>query len=168
MSGVATTFDLGDLKSSLEPSGMPQTVADTAVYLGSITRRRFMTSTDPGGNPWPELKRPRNRKRDKAAKGGSGQKPLWDTATLMNSASGQEGATDSVSRTTAWSVEQGTNLDYAAVHNFGHTFHRTTCFGKPTRPYDQVIPQREFIGITEQDADRIAEIAADNLAEGTP
>lgn len=64
---------------------------------------------------------------------------LVDTSNLLNSISVQEGSGGKSDAT----VEIGTNVEYAAIHEFGGAIHQTNAWGKgieqtihiPARPY---------------------------------
>lgn len=64
---------------------------------------------------------------------------LVDTSNLLNSISIQEGSGGKTDAT----VEIGTNVEYAAIHEFGGAIHQTNAWGKgieqtihiPARPY---------------------------------
>lgn len=193
MAGLAAEYNLDDLirtvEVSLVPTAMPNTIQDVSTYLTSVVKRRFASGTGPDGQTWDELKFPRHRRRDQNARGGTGQKPLYDSGVLMASASGQEGAAGAVKEMGAFHLVQGSNLDYAAIHNFGGVIHKPeqkapTKRGKPfwawltpegtwrytkrIRAHDVTIPARPFVGLNHKDVDRIEAIALDNLAQGTP
>lgn len=69
------------------------------------TQRRFETQTDPDGNPWPPSMR---------ALAENGE-TLTDTARLRQSITSRSGPTG---------FEVGTNVVYAAIHQFGGTIHQ--------------------------------------------
>jgi phage virion morphogenesis protein len=95
--GGAALSLFGDLLRRAEDlSGL---YAGMAGELELQTRERFETTTGPDGQKWPPSKR--------AAKGG---RTLTDTARLLNSIT-------SASDTTH--AEVGTNVVYAAIHQFG-------------------------------------------------
>lgn len=109
----------------------PQQRFDLAKKLGislvQSTKLRFADSVDPQGKAWLPLKQFRNRKRDKAGKRrDQNPKPLIDTGRLRSS------ITYSASSNY---VDVGTNVVYAATHNYGR--------GR--------IPQRQFLGISAKD-----------------
>ena len=72
-------------------------------------QQRFKASQDPYGKPWQRLKAATIAARRKG-KGDGQAKPLLDTGRLRNSIASQAGAN---------SVQVGTNLAYAAIHQFG-------------------------------------------------
>jgi phage gpG-like protein len=82
---------------------------------------------------------------------------------------------------------QGTVLQYAAIHNFGGVVNipeqirasgqkpfawkngeGRMVFSRRIRARKVTIPKRQFIGLSDRDRLRIEQIAADNLARGTP
>lgn len=176
------------LRRKLTPRALPRTVADVGIYLGAQAKRRFDEGVGPDGVAWVPLKQPRNRSRDRRgarAGGGSGQKPLRDSGRLMASTTGAA----SILETGPLHVVQGTNLEYAAVHQFGVTMRRParrapTRSGRPfwsflsgagdriytrrIREHTITIPARPFLGINERDVYRIQQITLDNLLRGVP
>lgn len=154
-------------------------LADVRVYLWSEAKKCFDESRAPDGTPWAPLKRQRNRRRDKRAKGGSGQKPLRDTGGLM--ASMTSAASGGISQIDRLSLTQGTAHEFAAVHNFGATINHPerrrgkgekpwvfesggeTVFTKRIAAHVVVIPARPFVGLASRQVDFIGEIIADRL-----
>lgn len=173
------------LRRKLTPRAMPRTTADVATYLAAQVKRRFDEGVGPDGSAWLPLKQPRNRPRDRRgakAGGGSGQKPLRDSGRLMASATGAS----SILETGPLHVVQGTNLEYARVHQFGATMRRPArmrtdrsfwsflngegdrIYTRRIREHTITIPARPFLGINERDVYRIQQIAMDNLLRGEP
>lgn len=126
--------------------------ADKAEALDAIgaawettTKGRFETSTAPDGTPWVPSER--------ARKGG---KTLVDTARLKGSNTHQvDGDT----------VEVGTNVEYAAAHQFGAEIQQAGASAVPLFLPEGavggrviVLPARPFIGITDEDYANFAEI----------
>jgi phage virion morphogenesis protein len=156
------------------PRGMFERIGASLV---ASTQRRFETGTEPGGSPWPPSLRA-------LATGG---KTLVDTARLMQS------ITFIASES---GVEVGSNVIYAAIHQFGgdiahpartQTVHRKVNKstgklsgfvkkGKATHAQEVAvgahtthIPARPFLGIDVDDAREIVLIAEDWLrAEARP
>ena len=98
-------------------------------YLVAATLRRFETETAPGGKPWLKSLRA-------IAEGGQ---TLTDHGHLRGSithnvAAGGRG------------VDVGSNLVYAAIHNFG---------GQAGRGRKVTLPARPFLGIDDRDRDSI-------------
>lgn len=65
---------------------------------------------------------------------------LVDTSNLLNSISVQEGSGGKSDAT----VEIGTNVEYAAIHEFGGTIHQTNAWGKGIEQYI-TIPARPYL-----------------------
>ena len=105
----------------------------------------FKDSTDPYGDKWKPLAKATVARRRKGS-----HQPLLDTGRLRNSITrrvlaGGDG------------VEVGTNVVYAAIHNFG---------GQAGRGHKTIIPARTFIAIRERGLPReYGEIIRDRLAE---
>lgn len=117
--------------------------------LVASTQRRFEEGRAPDGNPWPPSIRA-------LAEGG---KTLVDTGRLMQS------QTHIASET---GVEVGTNLIYAAPHQFGATIRpvaapklRFRILGRWVSVDEVTIPRRPFLGIDEDDEREIIAIAED-------
>ena len=86
-----------------------------AVYLAASTKQRFAAGVGPDGAPWRPLAHPRPR--------GAGN-PLRDTGQLMASVTGQ--GAGHVEQITPTSLTWGTNLDRAAIHQWGGTIRPKT------------------------------------------
>ena len=65
---------------------------------------------------------------------------LVDTSNLLNSISVQEGSGGKTDAT----VEIGTNVEYAAIHEFGGAIHQTNAWGKGIEQYI-TIPARPYL-----------------------
>lgn len=105
-------LDLGQLAGHLEglaaralPADWTPALKTVAVLLTADTRERFQSGTDPAGNPWLPLKRPRGNSR-------GADKVLLDTGIL----SASWGSVVDVGPT---SLVWGSNLDRAAWHTRG-------------------------------------------------
>lgn len=108
-------------------------------YLVSATLERFDAETGPDGKPWLASARA-------LADGGL---TLTDTGGLR----------DSLTHTVAGdgrSVDVGSNLVYAAIHQFG---------GKAGRGRSVTLPARPYLGISARDRDRIVVIVRRALAQ---
>ena len=79
-----------------------------AVYLAAATKQRFASGVSPDGAPWAPLAHPRPR---------GGTTPLRDTGLLMASVTGQ--GQGHVEQATPQQLVWGTNLDRAALHQWG-------------------------------------------------
>lgn len=115
------------------------------------TRSRFDTGTDPEGSPWPPSIRA-------IAEGGQ---------TLIDSTRLRGSITHEASNS---GVEVGTNVPYAAVHQFGDIIMARTAqalhffIGGREVFVDSVeIPRRAFLGLDEEDEQEIVEIAGEWL-----
>jgi phage gpG-like protein len=138
-----------------------------ALLLEASAKECFEGGRSPEGQPWAPLKHPRDRPRDRNARTGDGnaQRPLRDTGALMASLSA--GGEHHVERMTDSVFNWGTNLDYAGVHQFGHTFNRpekrrgpgekpwvftgkdgNTVFTRHIKAHQQTVPARPFLGLT--------------------
>lgn len=103
--------------------------------LTSSTVERFSTSTAPDGTEWPVSQRAENE----------GGKTLVDTGRLRGSI-GYEASPDQ--------VIVGSNLVYARIHQLG---------GETGRGHAVTLPERPYIGISEDDIDEARAILADHL-----
>lgn len=116
----------------------------------TTTRNRFETSTAPDGTPW------KPSQRVLAHKGKTPLKTLVESARLKGSITHQvDGDT----------VEVGTNVEYAAAHQFGATIQQAGAHAVPlvlpegaTGGRVIVLPARPFLGIEEGDYLNFAEI----------
>ena len=117
---------------------------------------RFQTRNGPDGKPWkPSIRA--------LTEGGV---TLTDRGHLRDSITHRTGPD---------SVEVGTNLTYAAIHQFGGTIKAKTARGLKFRIGDRWstkqsvdIPARPFLGLDAGDRDEITEILRDHLAEALP
>lgn len=113
-------------------------------YMIAETRRRFRESIEPGGSRWPALKAS-GVKRDSASGQKNRRKPLLKTGRLRNSIT---------YRATSENVTVGTNVVYAARHNFGYRKGRRV-----------LTPRRQYLGVNERNIREMKEIIADRLRE---
>lgn len=113
------------------------------VMLVSETKQNFVRATTPAGKPWKPFKRPPSKKR-----GGKKAKLLRDTGRLMASVT-STGADGHVETLTKVRLVWGTNLKYAAAHNFGI----------------HMIPAREYIGVNSKIMTRTEQILAEFAEE---
>ncbi len=102
-------------------------------YLVQRTEERFDKEIGPGGVPWVELQ-PETRARKRHSK------ILTETGRLRGSFNYQVSADE---------LLFGTNVIYAAIHQFG----------------GEHMPARPFLGFDEEDESRIYEIVLDHLIE---
>ena len=137
--------------------------------VAASTKRRFQTSTDPGGKPWAPnspvtIGRHLGAFKGSFKKGGRLSKKGAARAAAKKPLIGE---TRSLSSNIAWQLEGndavviGSPMIYAAPQQFGV---KKGAFGKTARgapiPWGD-IPARPFLGISAQDADDIRELAAD-------
>lgn len=106
-------------------------------YLDSSVLKRFDDQVNPDGIPW----KPSQRAEDE------GGKTLIDFGHLRDSITHNSYNT---------AVEHGSNMIYAAIHQFG---------GKAGRNHATTIIQRAFVGISLEDEEEIDAIAKDFLNE---
>ncbi len=133
------------------PLDMYQAIGEAMV---TSTRQRFDDSAGPDGSPWPISLRAQFE----------GGKTLVDKAVLVGSITHIAAADQ---------VEWGTNLDYAATHQFGATITPKSAdalkFSIPGIGFitsqSVTIPARPFIGLNDEDETKIERIADDFLAQ---
>lgn len=125
MSGAGITVDLSAREGALAAlAGIAARLDHAATMFEDIgaslvtsTKRRFEDGRGPDGNPWPPSLRARL----------TGGKTLIESDRLWKSLT--HNASDA-------GVEVGTNVIYAAVHQFGHTFARGARQQTIYRKYD--------------------------------
>jgi phage gpG-like protein len=132
MAGLALSLDdfaarLSGLAAAAAHLDMTVALKQINVLAMAEARTAFDQGASPDGAPWLPLKRPRALKgawgakvSKKRKKTGQGDLPLRDTGKLMASLIAQ-GAEGHVERIGSDSLETGTNLEYAAIHQFGGT-----------------------------------------------
>jgi len=128
--------------------------------VGADARQNIQEGHAPDGTPYPPLKRPR-------ANSAGNDQPLNDRHFLLASCTpGGPGWTSEIG---PQSMSAGSNLEYAAVHNFGHTFQFPEkvrsggqkpwvfpgpdghpIFTRRIKARTVVIPQRQFLGFSPQ------------------
>lgn len=101
--------------------------------------RGFLSSKDPSGNSWAPLKHPRPAGRNQ------GHRPLIDTSTLMRSVISKN--LGNIEEITDNSVTYGTDIEYAAFHQFG----------------SGNVPARPFVGVSDAMIERAEEMIADHM-----
>lgn len=162
--------ELADTKRRADdPTGM---YANIGMSLVTSTQHRFETGTAPDGSPWPPSIRA-------LAFGG---KTLIESARLFRSITFQASHSG---------VEVGSNVVYAAIHNFGGVIHRAAHamvlnfrktksgqqrFAKAKKAtssrkvdvaaYSVTMPKRTFIGLDQADERSIERIVENWLAGG--
>jgi len=146
------------------------------VLLTAEHKRCIDEGRSPDGTPFLPLKYPRNRARDKRARGGTGQKPLQDTGLLKAAAGGGAGF---YQETGNLYLQQSVVLAYAAAHQFGVTVSYPErrrakpwvfevdgrlVFTRRIRAHTKTIPARPFMGINDQTLGYATEILQENAA----
>jgi phage gpG-like protein len=156
---ISSNQSLTGLQDSLRALGVDPAQLDytrglraASVYLGAQAKQSFVNQASPDGQAWyrwsgkyePFKNRPRN------GRGKLGTvKLLRDKGLLMASMSARDASTPGAIRDIGRStLEQGTNLEYAARQNFG----------------GGGIPARPFVGITDAMGRRIEQLVADDVA----
>lgn len=154
MTGVAITIADEDLRRAI--AGLSRLARDPAPALERVGEALHLSTTErqragraPDGSAWPALN-PAYR----AEK--SGNEMLRESGRLMGSLSRQVRGRQ---------LRFGTNVEYAAVHQFGGTIRakgggRLAFFlgGALRRPVSVTIPARPFLGISAEDREEIIEI----------
>ena len=127
------------------------------VVLGAV-EDRFQAQGEPTG--WPGLKdgTKEGRRVGSAAARAAGKGPqmLQDTGRLKSSITAEKGSGYYEERSSDELVI-GTNVVYAAIHNFG---------GQAGRNRATTIPQREFTNMLPEDVDEIAATIDDYIKQG--
>jgi phage gpG-like protein len=137
---------------SLQPAEMTQMLHELGNAVVDQTRLRFVDQASPAGVPWVKSLRAQVQ----------GGQTLRDTGRLMNSFT---------YNVIGNSVEVGTSLPYAAVHQFGAHIQAVNGpylrFRLPNGQFCQVgsvdIPARPFMGFSDTDRQELADIVADYL-----
>lgn len=129
MAGASETLDLSQFAAwaertarNLQADATPA-IKQCLVLVSAETKRNFAEGHGPDGEAWAPLKNPRNRARDRRARGGGGQKPLRDTGILMGSVTAA--GPGHIEQVGPDGFTYGTNLDYAAVHQYGAAIHKS-------------------------------------------
>jgi len=161
MVGVSVKVNIEDAQRTLseaqEALENPISMWDEiGVAMTQSTTDRFATGTTPDGNQWPQSIRVKMAQ-------GNGQ-TLVDKGQLVRSITHE--ANDG-------GVEIGTNVIYAAIHQFGGTIRAKTAkglrFSIPGVGFVNVqavnIPARPFLGVNAEDENEIGEIALRHVAQ---
>jgi len=159
---LALAFDDAPLAQALKglatrAENLSPLMADLAGYLETRADERFETETGPGGGAWPPSLRAKL----------TGGKTLTDKAQLRGSI---------VSQSDASSAEVGTNVIYAAIHQFGGTIKAKNvpqlafrlASGAFVKTSQVNIPARPFLGFDEEDSGEILALSAKYLGAGLP
>lgn len=132
MSGISLSYAIDDqaamaLFRRLEHVDTRLMFGEIGSQLASSVAQRFKDGVDPDGNPWEPSERAKRE----------GGKTLVDHEVLKSSIT-YNAYTDS--------VEVGSNMVYAAIHQFG---------GKTGRNHATTLVARPFLGINADDEDEI-------------
>ncbi|MDD5762213.1 MAG: phage virion morphogenesis protein [bacterium] len=134
-------------------------------YLQRSTWERFGQQKDPSGKPWARLK-PSTLARKKTSK------ILIESSRLRDSIAYRAGSDQ---------VEVGTNVEYAAIHQFGGKTRPHKIKARPgkalfwpgaSHPVASVnhpgsqIPARPFLGVSDEDKSEILDILRDHVQSG--
>lgn len=160
MAGTNITIEVDDAELKRGIAELLAKIADPRGALEEIgevlvqsTKRRFASETDPQGNRWAE-NRPVTKARKKNPKILTEEGYLGDLITWQ--LEGSKG------------VAVGSNLAYAAVQQFGA---KRGAFGRTKRnapiPWGN-IPARPFLGLSDEDGERVLEILRDYLGQAGP
>lgn len=158
MSGVSMHVHLDDrdLETGLltllrKSRDMRPALRDIGEMLVSSTHERFENEEDPEGNSWTPSRR---------AKDDGGQ-TLSVSGRLRNSIT---------SRVSAIGVEVGTNVKYAAIHQFGGEIKPKTAAALVFEVGDRLVfarkvqmPARPYLGISDDDRQEAIDIVKDYL-----
>lgn len=120
-----------------------------AFILSAALKEGFVHSRAPDGSSWKPLKRPRRKgtkNKGSRRRSSTTNQPLWDTGRLVAS---MGAGTDHVEQITPDSLVFGTNVSYAAFHNFG----------------TRTIPARPFLGISAAAEAQIENVLSTFIAE---
>lgn len=134
------------------------------IYMLRQTDKRFQQQVSPDGKPWKKhskyspVKRPKGRKRSSLPQEQQAHKILLGRGTLRNSVSPSRGK-GAVWRMSKKSLDLGTNLIYANVHQFGAEIvpvrkkwlHWLDGAGNDHFSKRVKIPARPFLGFSKED-----------------
>jgi len=148
---VDVRFDEGTLRQAFEAlqragADLRRPLTEIGEYLVSQTTERFREGRGPDGEPWPQSRRAAEQTKVRDGVLVSG-KTLVNFGHLRDSITYRAGPS---------SVEIGSNLVYAAIHQFG---------GRAGRGKRLTLPARPFLGINQEDEQEIGRILTDHLAE---
>ena len=158
-SGVTLTGDwrsFGHAVRNLENFPYQRFHASSGHTIDNQMQRRFDAQRGPDGRPWKKSARVKSR----------GGKTLTDSARLRNS---------TTQIATARQVQRGTNVIYAAIHQFGGTITakkaKALKFAIPGVGFRTVkkvkIPARPFMGFSPEDIRELARELQDFIRELT-
>lgn len=155
MAGATLTVDIEDRAVSRAFDQLSRIMRNTTPVMSAIgtglvasTHRRFVSQTDPDGNPWAALN-------PEYAEGKRNSRILTESGGLRDS------ITAAPSRT---SVQVGTNKIYAAIHQMGGVIKPKgdgrlafRIGDRLVRPTSVTIPARPYLGISTEDETMIGD-----------
>ena len=152
MAGFVQTFEWDDhrfqekIRTAIaHTKDMSEPMYEFSEYMMSETMERFEHEQDPQGRPWQVLSPVTQALR--AAEGKSG-KILQVDGILRNAIQGYSG------RNSGGLLVDGSNAEYATIHNLG---------GMAGRSLKVEIPQREYAGFNDDDVEEALHIISDWL-----
>ncbi len=110
----------------IEPADTEKMLKASAAAILSSVQLSFRSSTDPHGAKWPVLSPATIRRRRKGS-----DKPLLDTGVLLNSYQASAVYPDAA----GGAIDVGSNMEYAAIHNFGGMARRNRAIKIPKRQH---------------------------------
>jgi len=161
MAGTSITVDNADVLSALERlydagANLSSVYRNIGEYETNVTKRRFITETDPDGVAWKDL----NPLYAKTKKGPG--KLRGETRSLSQIV--YQAADDN--------VEIGSNVEYARIHNEGGIIRPKNAaalvfsMGGQTFVVKSVeMPRRQFLGFSEEDLVEIEAIIQDHFED---
>lgn len=147
----------GELTRPQARPALQQWTDEAQVFIGE----KFQREQNPKGEPWPEWQL------RSIHVSPQGKKTLQSTGLLL--ASIVSDISEHIENVTEDSATMGTSVPYAHKHMTGGTFPSTEALvprsGKGMIPAGTPIriPQREFIGVTDEMADRAVELIGDRV-----
>lgn len=150
MAGFAQVFEwddreVQDMLSRMvaHAKDMSKPMKEFSQYMLNETTGRFEREEDPWGKGWVKLSDSTLKQREKAGKSG---KKLQVDGILKGSIAGYTEATG------AGLMVDGSNMEYAAIHNFG---------GKAGKGHKVLIPARTFMDFNDDDIEEFKQIVQD-------
>ena len=141
---------LGKLKTATEEMSFQKPLEKALEVIREQTRVGFEQEQAPDGKPWKELS---ERSKQRKKKQGRASKKLQDKLVLVDSLVHHS----PIERVTDKTLEYGTNVTDERGRAYAH-FHQD---GSP-RKY---IPQREFLAINDESAEKIDDLIADHVEQ---
>ena len=142
-------------RAALDPDERGRLLQSVGLLAEKQTRGRFDTRRDPDGNPWKALSQ---RTAEYYVSKGMGHRSiLIGTGMLQGSITREVGGGGR-------SVLVGATMEYAATHQFGATVRPRTAKAPAVPGFGMLrkatIPARPYLGVSREDAEDIAALAA--------